>query len=160
MSVIAWDGKAVAADRMAVIADVAIETTKIWKMPDGIVIATTGDFSFGLAMIEWWKAGADAKEWPPFQQTDDWARLIIFEPGERPYCYERQPCKQPIFDRFAAWGCGRDLALGAMAMGANAVKAVEIASQFNIYCGKGVDCYMMHSDQDSPMEKWFDSQNK
>ena len=40
---------------------------------------------------------------------------------------------------FHAWGSGMDVALGAMAMGATAQKAVEIASQFNYGTGGGFD---------------------
>jgi len=141
MSVVAWDGKTVAADRRACIADAAMTTTKIWKMADGLIVATTGDCSFGIAMLQWWKDGAQAKKWPPFQATDDWARLIIFDPLTKPYCYERQPVKQVVEDPFMAWGSGRDFALGAMAMGATAFEAVAVASRFNVYCGNGIDAF-------------------
>jgi hypothetical protein len=40
-----------------------------------------------------------------------------------------------------AWGIGCDFALGAMAMGADAVQAVEITNKFSIHCGMGVDSY-------------------
>lgn len=142
MSVIAWDGKSVAADRLGCVAECALTTTKIWRdEASGIVVATTGDASFGLAIVQWWKDGAESKQWPAFQSTDDWARMIVFEPGEKPYSYERQPFKQIVEDPFMAWGSGRDFALGAMAMGATAREAVEIASRFNVYCGNGIDAF-------------------
>jgi hypothetical protein len=139
MSVVAWDGKTVAADKRACLFDAAMKTTKAWLMPGGIIVATTGERGFGLAMVDWWSAGALAATWPPFQATDDWARLIVFEPGQDPYTYERQPVRQVVEDPFMAWGSGRDFAMGAMAMGANARQAVAIASQFNVYCGNGID---------------------
>ena len=37
-----------------------------------------------------------------------------------------------------AWD-GKTLALGAMAAGADAKKAVEIACEYNLYCGGGID---------------------
>jgi hypothetical protein len=36
---------------------------------------------------------------------------------------------------FAAWGSGSDLAVGAMAMGATAQQAVQVAIDFNVHCG-------------------------
>jgi 20S proteasome alpha/beta subunit len=141
MSIVAWDGKTVAADKRACIADAAMTTTKIWKMDDGLIVATTGDLSFGIAMLQWFNNGEEEKDWPPFQSTDDWARLIIFDPLTRPYCYERQPVRQVVEDPFMAWGCGREFALGAMAMGATAREAVEVACRFNVYCGNGIDAF-------------------
>jgi 20S proteasome alpha/beta subunit len=141
VSIVAWDGKTVAADKRACIADAAMTTTKIWEMSDGLIVATTGDFSFGIAMLKWFEDGAEEKDWPPFQTTNDWARLIIFDPLTKPYCYERQPVRQIIEDPFMAWGCGREFALGAMAMGATARKAVEVACRFNVYCGNGIDAF-------------------
>ena len=146
MSIVAWDGKTVAADKRACIADAAMATTKIWRMSDGVVVATTGDFSFGLSMVQWFMVqcfndGSEKNDWPSFQSTDDWARIIIFEPDQQPYCYERQPVRQVIEDPFMAWGCGREFALGAMAMGATAREAVEVACRFNVYCGNGIDAF-------------------
>lgn len=42
-------------------------------------------------------------------------------------------------DERASWGTGKELALGAMAAGADAKKAVEIACEYNLYCGGGID---------------------
>jgi hypothetical protein len=38
-----------------------------------------------------------------------------------------------------AWGAGRNLALGAMAAGADACQAIEIATRFDIHTGQGVN---------------------
>jgi hypothetical protein len=40
----------------------------------------------------------------------------------------------PVKPKFHAVGIGRSLALGAMAQGANARRAIEIACEFNVYC--------------------------
>ena len=42
-----------------------------------------------------------------------------------------------------AFGHGRDFALGAMAMGANAKKAVEITNKYSLQCGNGVYTYTL-----------------
>jgi 20S proteasome alpha/beta subunit len=145
MTVIAWDGSTVAADKRAVCGNAASKTTKIWLMPGGVVVATAGDAGFGSALVDWWSNGADPANWPAFQSTDDWAQLIIFEPGRPPYSYERQPTKQIVEDSFMAWGSGRDFALGAMAVGATARESVAVACQFDVYCGHGIDEFGVES---------------
>lgn len=42
-------------------------------------------------------------------------------------------------DERTSWGSGKELALGAMAAGADAKKAAEIACEYDLYCGGGVD---------------------
>jgi len=41
-------------------------------------------------------------------------------------------------------GSGRDIAYGALHMGANAVEAVQIVSEFMNSCGMGVDAIRLH----------------
>ena len=143
MSIIAWDGTTVAADKRACIADAAHTTTKLWQVhtTPTIFLGITGDESFGLSIKQWFLDGADPAKWPAFQITENWARLVVFEQGKRPYTYERNPVKQVVEDPFMAWGTGREFALGALAMGATAKEAVEVACRFSIYCGNGVDVF-------------------
>lgn len=53
--------------------------------------------------------------------------------------YVRLPVAMPIIDQREAWGSGADFALGAMAMGAGARRAVEVACELDVHCGKGID---------------------
>lgn len=46
-----------------------------------------------------------------------------------------------VFDRFMAWGSGRDFAMGAMEMGASAYRAVEVAIRHSTGCGYGIDLF-------------------
>ena len=46
-------------------------------------------------------------------------------------------------DAFAAFGCGGDIAIGAMAAGASAEEAVEIANIHHVECGLGVDVFKL-----------------
>lgn len=139
MSVVVWDGKTMAADKRACVGELAVQVAKAWRVRDGVVLAVTGDAGPGQMLVDWWVSGADPAKWPAVQATDNWTRLIVWEPGQRPYSYEQHPAKLHFEHPFMAWGSGRDYALGALAMGATARQAVEIASRFNIYCGNGVD---------------------
>ena len=143
MSVIAWDGSIIAADKMACCGYNAVTTTKLHMMVSGLIIGWTGDATIGAELMSWYQHGANVEDWPKVQATDDWCRLIVWDPKHsRPLrFYESRPFSFIVQDRFAAWGSGRDYAIGAMAQGANAIDAVKIASQHCISCGMGIDHY-------------------
>lgn len=137
MSVVVWDGKQIAADRQGTVNEMRTQMEKVHRADDGSVLAFTGNAGYGLQLCAWYNAGARADNWPAFQGTDDWCRLIVAKPGLCVH-YETQPIPMPVLDDFAAWGCGRDFAMGALAAGATAKEAVEAASRFNVHCGMGV----------------------
>ena len=139
MTVIAWDGFTLAADRQATVFDTIHTTQKLWTYPDGSAIAVTGYLSAGEYMRLWFETGSHPDRWPDTQKSDDWAILVVARPGQGLVYYERYPVPITVVDPFRAWGSGREVALGAMAMGADAIKAVEIASRFVIGCGRGCD---------------------
>jgi hypothetical protein len=138
VSIVAWDGKVLAADKQATNSGMKILSTKLWNLTNGITLAVAGGLPSGLAMKEWFVAGADPAKWPASQGTDDWARLIVFD-GVGLHTYEQICVPIRAMGDFEAWGSGRDFAMGAMAMGATAEKAVEIASSFSVDCGMGID---------------------
>lgn len=138
MSVIAWDGKYLAADKQSTCGNVRGVTTKIRRLDNGDIVGWTGKLEHGLLLSEWYANGARRDEWPEFQSEEDWCRLIVSNPAGV-FEYEQKPVAQRVEDSFMAWGDGRSIALGALAMGASAAQAVEIANRFSIYCGCGVD---------------------
>lgn len=144
MSVVAWDGKTLAADQQATCADLRTKTKKIFEH-DGYIIAFTGDDDKGRHLLEWYINGCKYSEWPEFQKDKDhWTRLIIAS-TEGCFVYEQTAYPIPILSDFTAWGSGRDFAIGAMEMGANAVQAVEVAIIHSIGCGFGVDSYTVNT---------------
>ena len=139
MTVIAWDGKTLAADRMAVWSGMQATVSKIRRIETGEILAWSGSQDCGLILADWYECGADPTKWPDFQKDkDDWTRLIIAR-KDGIHCYEQHLIPLRFDNLFLAWGSGRDYAMGAMAMGADAIKAVQIASQFDTGCGNGVE---------------------
>lgn len=137
MTCIAWDGKSIAADKLLISGEIASVGTKIKRLGSGVVVGWTGTHECGLALIRWLE-GID-KNWPTFQADKDrWTRLIVIERG-KVSVFEQEPIPQPVEGEFDAWGSGREFSLGAMAMGATAKQAVEVANRFSITCGLGVD---------------------
>lgn len=139
MSVIAWDGRYFVADRMASSGELKGRATKLHKSADDKhCFGFVGALDSGLMLKQWWERGARQDEWPAFQSTDNWCRLIVLDVFKRRvFTYERHPVAIPCEDKFDAWGSGCELAIGAMAAGASALRAVQIASQHCNTCGLG-----------------------
>jgi ATP-dependent protease HslVU (ClpYQ) peptidase subunit len=158
MSIVAWDGKTLAADRQASYGDTVRTIKKLWKLVNGEVVAVIGTYANCLMVKQWYENGAKQEEWPECQKKEDWAQLIVVK-KEGCFYYDSQPLPLEIVDPFCAWGNGRDVAIGAMEMGADAVKAVEIASKHIDGCGQGCDYVMVKQksfkivDYDKPLKK-------
>jgi hypothetical protein len=138
MSVVVWDGKTLAADRQGDSGGTAFTIKKLFKLKGGEIVAFVGAYCNGLMVLEWYEAGAKKEEWPDCQKTDDWVTFIVASDKECFY-YQRSPTPISVMDKFRAWGSGEDIALGAMEMGANAIKAVAVASKYDSLCGRGCD---------------------
>ena len=139
VSVVAWDGKTIAADKQATCSGLRFKITKIRRIASGEILAGTGDWDSFAMVAKWYEDGADPAKWPACQaDKENWSRLIVAGPTGVKF-YERQPVFTLIEDEFMAWGSGRDYAMGAMRKGATAAEAVEIAMEFDNGCGLGVD---------------------
>lgn len=143
MTCLAWDGRFLAADKMASNGNTCRTTTKIRRIKRVghmvEVIGITGELDSGLLLMQWYENGADPKDWPDCQKDNDrWSRLVV---ADKTGCwqYERLPVKSRIEDRFSAWGQGRDFAIAAMHLGQTAAQAVAIANIYDTGCGNGVD---------------------
>ena len=137
MSVIAWDGRTMAADKRSCIGTLIRTTTKIFRVGDALC-AYAGDAAGGEEMLAWFKAGAKPADFPPGQRTDEWSGLLVVRRGEI-LKYERNPYPVRFEDKCFAIGCGRDFALAAMHLGHDARTAVEVAIAFDSGCGNGID---------------------
>lgn len=139
MTVIAWDGRTLAADRQATNCSMKFAVTKLTRFKDGSVAAATGSAAAGNIMRQWYEDGADLTKYPECQKGDDWARLIVAKPDGIVWYYENLPAAIKSEQTPAAWGSGRDFAIGAMLAGADAARAVEITNMVSTDCGLGVD---------------------
>lgn len=140
MSVIAWDGTTLAADKRSCFGTLCTTVTKIFRINGKTLAGYTGDAAFGEQILAWYRAGAEPGDFPASQRDkDDWARLIVIKSGEGIFEYERTPC--PLRNEAVrwAWGSGRDFALAAMHLGKSAREAVEVACLFDSGSGNGVD---------------------
>lgn len=137
MSVIAFDGKTLAADKRACLGTLIRTTTKIFRIGDALC-AYAGDAAGGEEMLAWYAAGAIPSDFPPKQRGDDWSGLLVVRKSGI-VKYERSPFPVKFEDKFFAIGCGRDFALAAMHLGHDAKTAVEVAIALDSGCGNGID---------------------
>lgn len=137
MTVIAWDGKTLAADKRATTGGgIARTVTKIERHKDAL-LAFTGSWDVATQIREWWKAGADPENFPS-KARDDVATLIVIKAG----CiesYASGPYPMMIEAEQCAFGSGRDYAEAAMYCGKTAAEAVAVACHFQTDCGNGID---------------------
>lgn len=139
MSVIAWDGHTLAADKRASMGTLIRTTTKIFRSGDALV-AYAGDAVFGEEMRAWFDQGAKPEDFPASNRDkDDWAGLLVIRKGKPIQRYERTPYPLSFEDDQFAIGCGRDFALAAMYLGKTAREAVEVAIALDSGCGNGID---------------------
>jgi hypothetical protein len=137
LTVIAWDGKTLAADRLLCAGETKGTGRKIFRVGAELV-GFSGTSCEAAAMLAWYRAGADVGSFPQ-SKGDDYATMLVIRGRRvwkydgRAYAYEvKAPC---------AIGCGAEGAMVAMACGKNAREAVLLASRFNNSCGNGVDVF-------------------
>lgn len=137
MTVIAWDGKTLAADRAATNCGFKNTVCKVHRVPDGIV-AFSGDGDAAMTLLEWFKAGR-INGYPAAQTGDVRASAFFVGNDGRLLVYDKGAHPTPYLQPFAAMGSGRDYALAAMHLGRDAKAAVEVACALDSDCGNGID---------------------
>lgn len=141
MTVIVWDGKTLAADKQTTMYGQKIKSTKIFKWK-GHLLGCSGTGVLNEAMMEWFRDGANPELFPENIEmgSDENCHMVVITPDAQILYYEE--CAYPLDfteNKIFAIGSGASYAYAAMAMGADAVKAVEITSQINVDCGLGID---------------------
>lgn len=103
---------------------------KIFRMQNGGVCAVTGDLAIGTTFIDWF----DGDKANPRPSLGDDCRVISFR-NNKITVHEGGGSFEMEGSAFYAWGSGAPAALAAMHLGADAMKAVEVASIVDPYTG-------------------------
>ena len=140
MTIIVWDGQTLAADKQATNGGLKRTTTKIFRV-DNHLVGISGDLDYAQAMIEWMRNGKTPETFPKHQEDDNkFVGVMVITPDRKIYKYERTTTPIDYTENAVlCLGSGRDFAYGALAMGADACRAVSIACDFDINCGMGID---------------------
>ncbi len=146
MTVIAWDGITLAADKRACLGAMVGTVTKIRRIGD-LIVGGAGEPAFIGAMMAWIEGGRDQETFPKQQQDkDDWSPILVIEPDGTPSIYERTAFPVRNEQKHIAIGSGREFARAAMYLGCDARKAVEVAIALDCGCGNGIDTLTMAPD--------------
>ncbi len=146
MTVIAWDGKTLAADKQSTAAGYAYAVTKIHRVPSGIV-AFSGNSTHAAALLNWFKGDMDPKCYPTEATYDDGAGSVLVTNAGELFLYDSKIAfPEKIESKYFARGSGRDYALAALYLGKSAREAVQVACALDVYCGMGIDTLELDSD--------------
>lgn len=144
MTIIAFDGYTIAADKLADNNGLQRTVTKLFKvecpLAGNAIVGFSGNFSVGLELVDWVRNGEQKDSWPECQKTDDWSNLVVFR-KDGFYTYEKWCQKQKFEDKAYATGSGRDYAMGVMEFGGSAIDAVRVTSKLCTGCGNGIDSF-------------------
>lgn len=139
MTTVAWRAGWVAADRLV---DEWMDSGKLFRLKDGSVLTGAGYLDDIVEVAAWIGAGCrqDAKPDGLSADKDDRTGFLLACPDGKAY-WLTQPWlrRVEITDEFFALGSGAPYALAAMAMGAGAKRAVQVAMRFDPNTGRGVD---------------------
>ena len=140
MTIIAWDGIQLAADKRATIGTLIRTTTKIFRVDDNTLAAYAGEASAGEELLAWFQDGHNPTAFPASQRDkDSYTSLLIVNRDGTLHKYESTPYPSKFPPQQFAMGSGRDFAMAAMHCGKTSSQAVLITSEFDNGCGNGVD---------------------
>lgn len=143
MSCLAWDGKTLAADRaVSAWSMVFVGADKAWRLGDGSLVGIAGMDSEGRRIAKWIERGGRASSYPTPALDDDGCSasdtVVMHVKRGRVRLFCESPIACEVLEPFWAIGSGGRLAIGAMAHGATAREAVEIAARFDPHVGRGI----------------------
>lgn len=139
MTVIAYDGRYVAADRLITNDSGTRSISRKIEVWEKQVLATVGAADHGEALMIWFKDGKQPKAFPNPDQGDKSSYLYVFGKDQPVMCFQTWPAPILFQQPLMAAGCASDIARTAMHLGRDAREAVKIACELNVFCGGGVD---------------------
>ena len=157
MSVVAIKEGIIVSDRQGTSGNIKCACTKL-RVVQGpnskVAVAITGTLHHMAPLLDWWNFANPVGEVPVFQKTSDWSRLILAYPSglvevieDHGYTYRIDGNKG-----FYAFGSGREVAVGAMAVGATAEIAVRTAAAWSADCGMGFDRVVLEKLDEYPIQ--------
>ena len=156
MTVVVWDGKTLATDRQANDGYMKWEAEKAWYVTRQIehaihkgayrnvhfILSGVGTLGSILKMRDCFKKHGDLST---LEIQPNSAELIVV--SNKGLTVWSSNGTSVELSAPMAFGEGREYALGAMAMGAKASEAVQIANEYSLHCGKGVSCYTLQDSK-------------
>lgn len=105
--------------------------TKVGKIGE-VLFAATGSLFFLQSFSDWVRNGLPEPMPEDIKNDENGTGILIY----REHFLNLEKGKwDRLYTDFAAFGSGRRIALGALAMGGSAIEAVEIAIKYDTYSG-------------------------
>ena len=145
MTTIAWDGTWLAADRGAWSGGIRYPVRKVFKIvgqdKKPLLVAFSGDGAFATATLEWLQGTGPHPGVYRDDKNQSPTSVALIVDSRRRVRRLNSELKYTLVQcgRIHSSGAGQDVALGALAAGASARKAVRIAMKFTDYAAFGVD---------------------
>lgn len=150
MSVVAWDGKRIAADTFSCYGNIKHSTTKLWRLSNGWFLGVVGEVSEGIAVKEYYESWIRHGVFPTVKPTFKDSTCLLVQ-GDNAWTVETENIKEvPITLPFFAIGSGKDMAMGAMGAGKTAYQAVEITAQFHTEVSMPITLFEIPNCDDIP----------
>lgn len=150
MTIIAWDGKALAGDRATWCGSHAQRTVKVFRLDlhrlpftrHPILIGFAGSASFAAEVLAWLRGEKGEAPTPP-PSMDEKACALVIDRRRRAWRLPARSLTAPevLLDRRLAYGAepAMGVAIGAMTFGATAKQAVQLAIARTDCAALGVD---------------------
>lgn len=133
MTTIAFKDGIVAADSGCCVGGTRAGTVnKLSQNKAGDIAAASGSAAYLFAFLKWFQAHEKGSPPEARSSTDTFDRGVIFRKSGVIEVFEDFG-KHTLQSEFYATGSGRPEAMGAMAAGATAAQAIEIASRLDVY---------------------------
>lgn len=146
MTVIAWDGHTLAADKQCG-TDYPRRVTKIRRLANGELIGVCGWMDRGLILMDWYENGADPAALPEFQKDENRScELVIVKPDRSVWVLREYHMPFRVEDKTHASGSGRDFAAAAMHLGKTSPEAVAVGNALCGSCGLGIDTLTLETE--------------
>ena len=134
MTVIAWDGQVLAADRMVCLGDTIFKSRKIERISETTWAAGSGS-PMTAQVMAFLKGQAPYPKW---DKDESFSVLVVKKGFAESWLYTLTEYPEILISPIAI-GSGRDFAMTALHLDKSATEAVEIASQLCASCGGGID---------------------
>lgn len=156
MTTIAYDGRFLAADTRGTYGNDGIcqATCHKLRVENDVAFSATGRITdvWLTKLIDWWLNGADPANMPPRGSDEEVGNfIIVYSTGALALTYGTpypQEMGKPV-----AWGSGANYAIGAMEMGADAMRAVLVAMKHDGPTGGDIEFIDME-DIGSGVQVW------
>ncbi|WP_295198738.1 hypothetical protein [uncultured Brevundimonas sp.] len=131
--VLAADRRAYSGDKKGIGAK-----TKIHRLDDGTLWGVSSCNVGADALIKRWVEAGCEPVGSDQLKPESFELLLVRPTGEIFYANGNLDLSGPLTADYFAIGSGDHFAMGAMAMGASAIRAVEIASDLDVWSGEGM----------------------